>query len=341
MATQSGSTANPMQLLRMIDGLIIQQALFAAATLGVADLLKNGPRTTHELAEEVTVGESALHRILRALASQGIFEETSPRTFANTALSHFLRTGVPGSVRSVILFRGSEFFFAPFGEILYSIRTGHPAREKMYGMNAFEYLKQNPEMARTFDDAMTGMSQLLGPGIAAAYDFGVWDSVMDVGGGNGILLAAILKAHPRLRGVLADLPHVLERARDRGFLDGELEGRCAMEDCDFFGQVPSGCRAYVLKSVIHDWDDERAHEILVNCRRAVPDDGALLLVEFAVADGNSPSVGKLLDITMMVLTGGKERTVPEYRDLLASAGFRLNKVVPVPGDIQIIEATAA
>lgn len=341
MAIEPGSAATPVQLLRLTDGLIVHQALFAAATLGVADLLQNGPRTVREVADELKVRESALHRILRALASQGIFEETSPRTFANTALSHFLRTEVPGSVRSVILFRGSEFFFAPFGEILYSIQTGHPAREKMYGMNAFEYLKQNPGMARTFDDAMTGISQFLGPGIAAAYDFGAWGSVMDIGGGNGILLAAILRAYPRLRGVLADLPHVLERAGDRGFLKGELRGRCAMKDCDFFREVPSGCRAYVLKSVIHDWDDERAHEILVNCRRAVPDDGALLLVEFAVAEGNSPSAGKLVDIAMMVLTGGKERTVPEYRDLLGGTGFRLNKVVPVPGDIHIIEALPA
>jgi hypothetical protein len=324
--------------LGMAHGLITHQALYAAAKLGVADLLKDGPQTSSELARILKVDESALYRILRLLASQNVFEETSPRAFANTELSHFLRTGVPGSVRAILIFRGSEFFFEPFAEILYSIETGRAARAKVYGMEAFEYMKTHPETARIFDDAMTNMSELVGPAVAAAYDFGKWGSLMDVGGGNGMLLASILGAHPDLRGVLADLPHTLERARHCGFLGGELASRSAMQPCDFFREVPSGCRAYVMKNVIHDWDDERAQNILANCRRAVPADGALLLVEWALPEGNAPSAGKFADVVMLLMTGGKERTVEEYRQLLDRSGFRLNQVVPTSPDLSIIEA---
>jgi hypothetical protein len=342
MGQHPASTTTPVDLLRMADGLIIHQALYAVAKLGVADLLQDGARTAADLAHQLQLHEAALYRILRALASQGVFEETSPRTFANTSLSGFLCTGVPGSIRSILIFKGCEFNYLPFGEILHSVQTGKPAREKVYGMNGFEYLQQHPEMARIFDDAMTNMSELLGPAVAAAYDFGPWGSVMDVGGGNGMLLADILKAHSGLRrGVLADLPHVLERARHRGLLGGQLESRSVLQPCDFFKDVPSGCRAYIMKSVIHDWDDERAHAILVNCRQAVPDNGVLLLVEWALAEDNLPSAGKLTDVLMMLMTGGKERTVQEYGKLLAGAGFRLNRVFPTSVDLTIIEAMPA
>jgi hypothetical protein len=338
MTPRAASASPPVQLLRMLDGLIIHQALFAAAKLGVADLLVDGPRTVAELAVQLEVNESALHRLLRALASQGVFEETRPYAFANTELSRFLCTGVPGSIRSILIFRGSEFYFPPFGEILHSIQTGQPARTKVLGTNGFEYLKKRPEIARIFDDAMTNISMLTGPAIAAAYDFGGWGSLMDVGGGNGMLLADILKAHSRLRGVLADLPHVVERARQHGFLGSELEARSELQECDFFLEVPLGCRAYMMKSVIHDWDDERSHTILANCRRAVPEDGVLLLVELAIPEGNLPSTGKLTDLVMLVLTGGQERTIEQYRELLAAAGFRLSQIFPTAVDLIIIEA---
>jgi len=156
-----------------------------------------------------------------------------------------------------------------------------------------------------------------------------------------MLLASILRMYPGVRGVLADLPHVLERAQQRDFLGGELESRIAMQPCDFFREVPPGCQAYFMKSVIHDWDDDRAHEILVNCRRVVPADGALLLVEWALPEGNLPSVGKVGDVTILVLTGGKERTFQEYRDLLAGAGFRFNQVYPTSADFVIIETMPA
>lgn len=338
MVQQSTSTANPAQLMRIVDAIIVHQALYAAAKLGLADLLDGNPQTTIELADQLAVNEPALYRIMRLLASQGIFEESVPRTFTNTDLSYFLRSGVPGSVRPLFLFTGSELYFAPFGEILHSVQTGKPARDKLYGMNVFEYLKEHPGMARVFDDAMANRSRSIAPAVATAYDFGAWGSVMDLGGGNGMLLSAILMVHTELRGVLADLPHVVERASELGFLGGELQTRCELRGCDMFREIPSGCRAYVMKSVIHDWDDERAQQILVNCRRAVPDDGALLMVELALADGNSSALGKVSDVAMMVLNGGKERTIEEYRGLLAGAGFRLSRVFPVGGDFSIIES---
>ncbi|HEV2315150.1 MAG TPA: methyltransferase [Candidatus Acidoferrales bacterium] len=337
-ATNVAQGAPPRELLQMADAFIVNRCLGAVAKLGVADSLALGAKSVAELAAELKVNESALCRVLRAAASAGVFEETGSRVFGNNRLSHFLRTDVPGSMRARFVFGWSEFTYAPFGEIVYSIETGQPARAKLYGEGPFEYLREHPEQARIFDDAMTAMSAAIGPAVAAAYDFGRWGSVMDVGGGNGILLASILKAHPKLRGVLADVPHVLERARERGFLSGELEARASMQSCDFFREIPSGCRAYVMKSVIHDWDDEKARKILSNCRRAVPKDGALLLVEFGLAEGNDPSPGKIVDVAMLVLTGGKERTTDEYRDLLAGAGFRLNRAVPMPTGMNVIEA---
>jgi hypothetical protein len=335
---QAEATVTPMQLLARADGLLIHQALYAVAKLGVADLLTSGPRGTTDIARQLEVNEPALYRVLRALTSEGVFEEIEPRTFVNTALSQFLRTGAPGSIRALMIFRGSKHFFAPFGEILYSVQTGKSARTKIDGRNGFESLRQNPELAGVFDDAMTNLSELVAPVIASAYDFGQWGSVMDVGGGNGILLAEILKVHTTLHGVLADQPHVLERARQRGFLGGELAAHTEMQDCDFFREVPSGCRAYVMKSVLVDWNDEQACTILLNCRQAISKDGALLVVDFSIAEDDLSSLGKLRDLTMLVLTGGRVRTIQEYRDLLARGGFRLNKVIPVPGELSILEA---
>lgn len=325
-------------LLHARDGLILHQALYAAAKLGIADHLDGGWRCAVDLAGNLKVNEGALYRTLRLLASQGIFEENEARCFKNNQVSKFLRTGVPGSVRPLLLFWGSDFYYPCFGKILHSIETGESSRTFLSGTDGFEHLRQNPEQARIFDDAMTTMSELVAPTIATAYDFGAWESLMDVGGGNGILLSQILRAHPGLRGVLADQEHVLTRARERGYLGGDLKGRASMEPCNFFEQIPAGCRAYLMKSVIHDWDEEQARIILANCRKAIPKDGVLLLVEWDLLAENVPSNGKFVDLVMLVLTGGRERSTDEYRELLASAGFRLNKVFPTAAQFAVIEA---
>jgi hypothetical protein len=341
MTAQPAKSTALMQLLQVRSGLILHQALYAAAKLGVADLLEQGVNTSAKLASELKVDEDALYRLLRALTSQGIFEEARPRVFKNSGLSHYLRSDEPGSIRAALLYWGTDFYYQSFGGILHSIETGKPARAKLFGKSDWEYMQQHPELASIFDNAMTSLSAMQAPAIAAAYDFGAWESIMDIGGGNGILLSQILKTHKSLRGVLADQPHVLERARERGFFDIELASRTAMQPCDFFHEVPPGCRAYLMKNVIHDWDDSQACEILANCRRAVPADGALLLVEWGLSDTNLPSAGKLTDLVMLVLTGGKERTTKEYRELLAKGGFQLNKVVPTAAELVIIEAVPA
>jgi hypothetical protein len=332
------AAATAMQLLDLPGGLAMHQGLYAAASLGLADLLRDSPRTAADLAQHLEVNESILYRVLRVLASHGVFEEIEPHTFANTRLSQFLCTNVPGSIRALLTFRGSEFYFAPFGDILHSIRTGEPARSRVGVRNGFESLRHDPEQARLFDDAMTNMSQLVAPAIASAYDFGQWGSIADVGGGSGVLLASMLRAYPRLRGVLADQPHVLHRARDRGFLAGDHAVRATMQECDFLRGVPPGCRAYLLKNILANWDDEQARTILRNCLQVVPDGGALILVDFCIPEGNLPSRAKIVDLTMLVLYGGKVRSLKEYEELLGSAGFDLSRVVQVPGELSIMEA---
>lgn len=341
MSTHVSTPTTALALLRMTDGLVLHQALCAAATLGIADLLNAGQRTAAELASALHINEDALYRALRFLSGQGVFRQTGPRTFVNTPLSECLRSDVPGSIRPVMIFRGSRYYFSPFTEFLYSLETGIPARDKVLGKGAFEYLRASPQEERVFDEAMTAISALWAPAIAEAYDFGHWETLTDVGGGNGVLLAAILRAHPALRGVLTDAPSVVERARRREFLSGPLAARTRFEPCDFFHAIPSGSRAYVMKNVIHDWNDAQAREILRNCRRAVPDDGVLVLIEYCLGDANTPSLGKMVDLAMLTITGGKERTVAEHRALLASAGFRLNRTIRVSAEITIIEAFPA
>lgn len=330
--------STPFDLLRMTDGLIIHHCLCAAARLGIADLLNDGVRSAENLAAALEVNEDALYRTLRFLAGQGVFHETSPRKFANSQLSEWMRTDVPGSIRSVLIYRGSDFFLAPFPELLYSIQTGAPAREKGLEVDGFEHLRRNPEDAHLFDAAMTEISGLWASSVAAAYDFGKWGSLMDVGGGNGMLLATIMAVHPDLQGVLADQPHVLERAGQHKCWQPDLLRRVRFEPLDFFEAIPSGCRAYLMKNIIHDWNDDRARQILLNCRRAVPEDGVLLLIEYCVDGVNTPSIGKTVDLMMLALTGGKERTVSEHDKLLASAGFRMKNSTPLRDDIMILEA---
>jgi hypothetical protein len=338
MSGQAPMANSAVQLLQSRNDVVLHQALYAAAHLGIADMLERGVHSTADLARELSVHEDALYRTLRALAGQGIFEETLPRTFQNSALSRPLRSDVPDTVRPLFIFFGSDFYARALGEILYSVRTGKPSRQMLLGMETFDYLAQNPEVAKIFDDAMTAFSNLLGPAIASSYDFSAWESLMDVGGGNGVLLSHILRAHKNLLGVLADVPHVLDRAAQRGFLSGDLSSRATLQNCNFFQEIPAGCRAYLMKSVIHDWDDDQALQILSNCRRVIPANGALQLVELGLSEPNQRSNGKLIDLVMLVLTGGKERTTGEYASLLQRAGFRLQRLVPTGTDFVIIES---
>ncbi len=338
MIDESGTAKEFSQLMQIRDIGIVYHALCAVAKLQVADLIEHGLHSTVELAGELHASEDALYRTLRALASRGIFEETNERSFENTELSRRLCTGVPRSVRPAFLFWGTEFYSRSFAGMEHSIATGEPAARKLFEGDAWEQMRSDPGLAGIFDDAMTNFTAMQAPMIVSAYDFGHWGSIMDVGGGNGILLSQILSANPNLRGALADQRHVLERATERGFLSGDLTSRVKLLECDFFQEVPGGFRAYMMKHIIHDWDDNDARTILRKCREAVPSDGALLLIEWEISQANRSSVGKMTDLIMLVLNGGKERTPEEFGTLLEESGFRLNRVLPTAAGLSILEA---
>lgn len=322
----------------MTHGVILHQSLCAAAKLGIADLLKDGGRTCSELAAVLSADEDALYRMLRLLSGEGVFFEAPMRRFENTPLSDLLRGDVPGSLRPVLVFRDSPDYVLSLSGLADRIRNGPPTSGRGLGANVFERLRDDPAKACIFDDAMTAITAIWAYDIATAYDFGCWGSLTDLGGGNGLLLAAILKVHSGVRGVLADQPDVLERARRPGLLEGEIAARVQFAATDFFNEVPRGCRCYLMKNILHDWDDDRARQILANCRRAIPDDGVLLVVEYCLGRENESSLGKSVDLAMMAVTGGRERTVSEHRELLASAGFRLKNVIPIDGDIIMLES---
>jgi hypothetical protein len=335
---QEGEMANEaahQQLDRMITGYWVSQAIYAAAKFGIADLLKGGPQTVGELARATSTDPDALYRLLRALASVGIFAEGASRRFSLTPLAEPLRSDAAGSKHALALMSGDEQFRA-WAEVDYSIRTGKPAFDKIFGKPAFDYLGEHPDKARTFDAAMVGIHGRESGAVLEAYDFSGVGVVADVGGGNGSQLAEILGKHPRMRGILFDLPHVIERARERMRAAGLLD-RCELVPGSFFDAVPEGADAYVLRHIIHDWDEERCLSILRNCRRAMPAAGRLLVIESVIPPGNGPFHGKFLDLHMLLVPGGKERTEAEYRALFDAASFELARVVPTGTEVSIVE----
>jgi hypothetical protein len=265
----------------------------------------------------------------------GIFSEIEHGVFQNTPLSETFVTSAPGSLRPFLIMAGNPECWHSWGELLYSVKTGKPAFDHVFGVPLFEYLSANPEPARIFDEAMTSRSAAEIAAMLDVYDFSYAKCVVDVGGGNGSLLTAILKASPHLEGILFDLPHVVERAR---LLDNGNH-RIHFKGGDFFGEISSGGDTYVLKKVIHDWPDDRAEAILHNCRRAMAPQSRLLLIELVVPPGNEATFTKFLDLWMLVWPGGKERTEAEYGELLKSAGLSLSKVIPTRSLISVIEAT--
>ncbi len=343
------------RLAGMIGGYYLSQAIYVAARLGVADLLRDGPRTAGELAQASGTHARSLHRLLRTLAGCGIFAADEAGRFQITELAELLQSDVPGSLRAQALLLGG-LQYAAFGELLHSVQTGRPGFDRAFGMPLFDYLAANPESAQTFDAALAAFRSQATTALLEAYDFSGCKTLVDVGGGNGNLLSAVLARYPSMKGVLFDRPHVVEHAR-AALHAAVRQDRCALVGGDFFESVPVGGDVYLLRHILHDWDDDKAMRILKNCRRAMnpspyplPRDrgegrvsedrpGKLLLVESVIQPGNEPSLGKFLDVAMLALTGGTERTEPEYRELLEASGFRLARVVPTSADIDVIEAT--
>jgi hypothetical protein len=322
----------------MVTGCWISQALYVAAKLGIADLLQEGPQSCTRLAEATQTHVETLYRVLRALASVGVFVEDEAGRFRLTPLAEPLRTDAPGSLRAFAIMLGEPEHWRAWEGMLHSVRTGQPAFDQVFGIPLFQYFPAHPEAARIFDDAMTSRSAQENTAIIAAYDFTAAHTVVDVGGGQGSLLASILDVYPNVGGVLFDLPHVLAPARTRIEHAGQA-ARWVFVAGDFFAAVPAGGDLYLLKKVIHDWDDERAQQILMNCHTAMAGTGRLLLIEPVIPPGNAPSFNKLLDLLMLVWNaGGRERTEREHQSLLASAGFRLSRVIPTSAGVSIIEA---
>jgi ubiquinone/menaquinone biosynthesis C-methylase UbiE len=337
MATDRDAGAPEKALRQLIVGAWIAQAIYAAAKLGVADRLRAGPKTAAELAGEIQVHPESLYRLLRTLVAFGVFARRG-ELFALNPVGELLLSDGPDSKRALAIMMGEEHFRA-WGEILYSLRTGKPAFDHLYGENIFDYLAKHPEQAATFDAAMTGIHGRETLAMIEAYDFSSVHTLVDVGGGNGSLLATVLAQYPAMRGVLFDRPHVIERARASlgglGMLD-----RVRLVAGDFFESVAAGGDVYLMRHIIHDWDDQRALRILRNCRAVLGPMGRLLVIENVIPDDDQPTFGKLLDLNMLLLPGGKERTEAEYRDLFRQAGLRLTRVIPTAADVSVIEAVA-
>jgi len=320
----------------LINGYQLSQALHVAAVLGIADHLAGGARTCDDLAAASAADPGALYRLLRALAAAGIFREEPERRFALAPLGEGLRSDAARPLGPWAVQIGQPYFWQTWGHLLHSVRSGENAFRDLHGMDVWEYRSQHPEAGAVFDASMSSLSRQVAEGVARAYDFGPRRRVVDVGGGQGALLAAILTRHPHLQGVLFDRPAVVAGAPALLAAAG-IAARCEVVGGDFFAAVPEGADAYVLKSVIHDWADEPATAILRSCRRATAPEGRLLLVERVLAPPNEGAPAKLSDLNMLVAPGGQERTREEYGALLAGAGFRLTSVVPAGGDTQIVE----
>jgi hypothetical protein len=323
-----------------MDGYLTTQLLYVAAKLGLAEALSDGPRTGDDVAAEVGANPGAVHRVMRGLAAEGVLDELPDGRFGLTALGDCLRDGVPGSLRGAILARGDLYFRAAAG-LLDAVREGGAAFDRAYGASLFDYLGQHPDRSRAFQGSMIDRSRREAADVVASYDFGSFGRLVDVGGGTGILLAAILEATPGLRGVLFDRPQVVEQAR------GQLGATAAADRCDFvagdfFVSVPDGGDAYLLSRIVHDWNDEAAARILASCRRAMPAGATLLLVEAVLPERARERPEAIrMDLHMLVLLHGRERTEAEFERLLATAGFALTRVVPTasPAGIGVIEAT--
>jgi predicted transcriptional regulator len=322
-------------MMRLLTGYWISQALHVAAHLGIADLLKDGPQTVTRLAAATGTHERSLYRLLRALAGEGVFAEDEQGRFALTPLGECLRSDVPNSQRSMAIMSGEEHYRC-WGELLYCVQTGQTAFEKLYGQPIFNYLASHPRQARIFDEGMVGVHGAETRAMLEAYDFHGIGTLADIGGGNGSLLAATLNRYPSMRGLLFDRPDVIERAK--GYLKtAGVENRCSLVGGNFFESTPAGADVYLMRHIIHDWNDEQCQTILRNCRKVVPSTGKLLLIESVIPPGNEPCFAKMLDLTMLTIPGGMERTESEYRALLASAGFHLSRIVPTAAHVDVIE----
>jgi hypothetical protein len=326
-----------VQLIQMGIAYLRSRMVFAAAELGLADQLTGEPKSAAELAGPLRAHAPSLHRLMRTLASLGILSERPEHRYALTSLGEALKTGASGSARATVLAVGSRWFQGSCDHFVHSIRTGQTGFEKAQGIPFFDYLAQHPEDASLFSEAMVGIHGEEPPAVSAAYDFSSFNTIVDVGGATGNMLAAILARYVGPRGVLFDKPHVVVDAPALLKVKG-VSDRVTIEAGDFFKTVPTGGDAYLLSHIIHDWNEDQCLRILGQCRKSINPKGRLLIVEMVLPPGDVPHRGKLADMWMLVLTGGQERTEAEYRSLLGKAGFQLTRVVPTSSASSVVEA---
>jgi hypothetical protein len=316
-------------LLRLINGYQVTQAIHVAVTLDVPDRLAQGPLTADELAAAADAHPPSLYRLLRALAAVGILHEDAERRFALTVLGEGLRRDAPDSPAGWAAFVGRPYHFGAWSHLLHSVRTGETAFKAVHGVDTWTYRAEHPEEGETFDAAMTALSRRVTAGVLEAYDFSRYGLIVDVGGGRGALLSAILARHPGARGILFDQPGVVAGAQP-----GE---RCEVVGGSFFERVPEGADAYILKSILHDWEDAPAIAILRSIRQAAAPGSAVLVIERQLGPPNAEPAAKLSDLNMLVGTGGRERTLDEYAALLDAAGYAIAGETPA-GPVSVIEA---
>lgn len=328
----------PVTMLEMITAGMVSQAVQVAATLGIADVLAEGPRTPEEIAERVGAHPDGVNRLLRALASHGVFRADRSGRYALTPLAGTLRSDAQTPMRSIAMFTNAPEQREHWSYLLDAVRTGEPVMEKVRGVDVWTYFEKNDELAGVFNDAMTDFSNLTLAPVTAAYDFRPFARVVDVGGGQGAMLAAILARTPAATGVVFDLSSAAAGAQDTLRTAG-VAGRATVETGSFLEQVPEGGDCYLLKNVIHNWPDEEVALILRNVRRAIAPGGRLLVIELVVPEGNGSHPGKLSDLDMLLLVGGRERTEAETRTLLTAAGFRLDRVVRTASPLSVLEAS--
>ena len=333
----SAQASTPGEDLRhLFYGFRVSQAIYAAAELGIADLLAGGPQSADGLATAAGVHAPSLCRVLRLLVSEGVFAETNDGRFALTPLAEPLRRDAPGSLYELVRFSAGETIWRSWGRLVHTVRTGEPAFDQVHGVDYFEYFRRHSGEWARFNQFMTSLSGPTARAVAAAYDFSPFKTIVDIGGGRGALAMGLLAAYPHLRGIVFDQPAVAAEAQQAIGAAG-LADRLVAIGGDFFAAVPEGGDAYLLKSILHAWDDERCVTILRACRQVVPAGGRLLVIELLIPPGNAPSYAKSQDVTMLVLVGARERTEAEYRALYAAASFDLIRTIPTQGELHVIE----
>jgi len=328
------------EMRHLITGFSVTIAISAVAELGIADHLSEGPRTAADLARLSQVDEGLLRRVLRYLASEGVFERRDGDVYALTERSRWLRSDIPGSLRPRAIYTGSAMSWPAWGSLLQCLKTGTTGFQLVFGEGIFDYVRSHPEAAATFNAFMAGQTAASVEAILAAYSFADVRELVDVGGGRGALIAGVLRAHGKMRGILFDMPQVIVTAQS--LLDqAGIADRCRMLGGDFFEAVPAGADLYVLKFILHDWPDDKCVRILRNCRKAMARGGRVLIVEHVVPEDGGPHISKFMDMNMMINTGGRERTRQELEQLLASADLQLRHVAPTAIGLKILECVPA